>query len=102
MAHGRSDRCCVTCLTLIRIRILDSGWHALLDSPSHEEARGRFALATKFSRDLALHYILEKYIEYRNNRIVLKNSIRKSRYRRKQADLGRMPGTTIYVSEEKQ
>ena len=32
-------------------RVLDSEWHAIFDCPSHAAARGRFILATKFSRE---------------------------------------------------
>ena len=51
LANERFSRCCLTCLTHTGKRVLDSEWHALFDCPSHEAARGRFVLATKFSFD---------------------------------------------------
>ena len=51
LRNERFSRCCLTCLTQTGKLILDSEWHALYDCPSHDAARCRFALATKFSRN---------------------------------------------------
>ena len=51
LANERFSRCCLACLTRNGNRILDSEWHARVDCPSHAAARGRFILATKYSRD---------------------------------------------------
>ena len=51
LANERFNRCCLTCLSLTGKRGLDSEWHALFDSPAHAAARGRFILATKYSRE---------------------------------------------------
>ena len=50
LALPRSIRCCLLCLAPTGQRILDSEWHALLECPSHNAARGRFVLATGYSR----------------------------------------------------
>ena len=51
LANERFNRCCLTCLTHTGTRVLDSEWHAIYDCPAHVAARGRFILATKFSRE---------------------------------------------------
>ena len=51
LSNERFSRCCLACFAKNRKRVLDSEWHALFDCPSHVDVRGRFALATKFSRD---------------------------------------------------
>ena len=51
LANERFSRCCLACFTTSGKRILDSEWHALFECPSHNAARARFALATKFAKD---------------------------------------------------
>ena len=53
LANERFSWCCLACLILTGKRALDSEWHALFDCPSHDAARGRFVLATKFSQNNA-------------------------------------------------
>ena len=51
LSNERFSRCCLACFAQTGKLVLDSEWHCLFDCPSHAAARGRFTLATKFSRD---------------------------------------------------
>ena len=48
VAYGPYRRFCLTCLINYGRHVLDSEWHAFLDCPEHESARGRFSLKTDY------------------------------------------------------